>query len=122
MLGAGEMQARQALGWLLQLCRRVPEAQHPDTSPSGAPPQGPGGSLECGRVLTPVRVKCSAWGLLAFAEDDTAPHAVFTTLSLLPSFLVKCLVTSKLDWEHRQFAAPRPPLYHLQLAHLGGGV
>lgn len=31
--------------------------------------------MECGHVLTPVRVKSSAWGLLAFAEDDTYLHA-----------------------------------------------
>lgn len=44
-------------------------------------PSGTWSHLECGHVLTPVRVKCLAWGLLAFAEDDRYPHAMFTGLS-----------------------------------------
>ena len=57
------------------------EAQPPNTFASRTPLQGPGGSLECGHVLTPFRVKCSVWGLLAFAEDNTHPRAKCTGLS-----------------------------------------
>lgn len=37
--------------------------------------------MGCGHVGTPVRVKHSAWGLLASAEHDTCQHAMFTGLS-----------------------------------------
>lgn len=55
--GAGEKQRPEALGWLLWLSPWGPEAQHPNTFLSRAPPWGSGGSLERGHVLTPARVR-----------------------------------------------------------------
>lgn len=92
------------------------EAQPPNTFASRTPLQGPGGSLECGHVLTPFRVKCSVWGLLAFAEDNTHPRAKCTGLShaavLLGQILHQGLVSLKL-------LDPLCALYHLQLARQG---
>lgn len=57
--------------------------------------------MECGYLWTPVRVKCSAWGLLAFAEDDPYLHAATS--------LVKSSVTPKPDQAHCQaLAMPGP--------------
>lgn len=44
----------------LQPSPQVTEAWNPDTLQSRAPPQGPGGSMECGHAVTPVGIKYSA--------------------------------------------------------------